>query len=305
MWYTGSQNRRCGKRDDLLGILNDLKKTGLSVSDIASAYWCERQMELNYRFGKKITAEIRTGRAMHERLEEDVNVPIMLEPTTWPDKMFKMIYTSYLAVSGLQKRGKGREIQMYGSINGYRLSGRIDQLEMEGGKVVISDDKTRTGSSPPSDAQVLTNRIQMFTYRKMLDDARGGSYGFQNFSRAYQVEKMTLSDQFRRQLKMTGVEEGLSSVDAVSRAYFGALGKLPEPSDTLRVRYIDKTTGDEIRIYSFDYNPQEAQEAIRYTLQFWNGERQSNPVKEEEKWKCNSCRFFGDQCKVWWPQGRL
>ena len=263
-----------------MSVLSDLKKTGLSVSDIASAYWCERQMELNYRFGKKITAEIKAGRAVHEKLEEDVNVPIMLEPTTWPDKMFKMIYTSYLAVSGLQKRGKGREIQMYGSINGYRLSGRIDQLEMEGGKVVISDDKTRTGPSPPSDAQVLTNRIQMFIYRKMLDDARSGSYSYQNFSRAYQPEKMLMSDQFRRQLRMTGVDASLSSVEAVARAYFERLTKIPQPSDRLRVRYIDKTTGDEIRIYSFDYNPQETQEVIRYVLQFWNGERESAPVKE-------------------------
>lgn len=288
-----------------MGVLNDLKKSGLSVSDISSAYWCERQMELNYRFGKKITAEIKAGRAVHEKLEEDVNVPIMLEPTTWPDKMFKMIYTSYLAVSGLQKRGKGREIQMYGSINGYRLSGRIDQLEMEGGKVVISDDKTRTGPTPPSDAQVLTNRIQMFMYRKMLDDARAGSYSFQNFSRAYQPEKMLMSDQFKRQLKMTGVDQSLSSVEAIARAYFESLARIPEPSDRLKVRYIDKTTGDEIRIYSFDYNAQAAQEAIKYVLQFWNGERESNPVKEDEKWKCNSCKFFGEQCKVWWPQSRL
>jgi CRISPR/Cas system-associated exonuclease Cas4 (RecB family) len=290
---------------DPLSVLSDLKKTGLSVSDIASAYWCERQMELNYRFGKKITAEIKAGRAVHEKLEEDINVPIMLEPTTWPDKMFKMIYTSYLAVSGLQKRGKGREIQIYGSINGYRLSGRIDQLEMEGGSVVISDDKTRTGPSPPSDAQVLTNRIQMFIYRKMLDDARSGSYSYQNFGKAYQPERMLLSDQFRRQLKATGIDPSLSSVEAVARAYFDSLTKIPRPSDRLRVRYIDKTTGDEIRLYSFDYNPKETQEAIRHVLQFWNGERESEPVKEEEKWKCNSCKFFGEQCKVWWPQGKL
>ncbi len=288
-----------------MSVLSDLKKTGLSVSDIASAYWCERQMELNYRFGKKITAEIRAGRAVHERLEEDVNVPLALEPTTWPDKMFKMVYTSYLAVRGLQERGKGREIQMYGSINGYRLSGRIDQLEMEGGKVVISDDKTRTGPSPPSDAQVLTNRIQMFMYRKMVDDARSGSYSYQNFSKAYQPERMRLSDQFKRQLKATGVEGSLAGVEPVSRAYFDALLKMPEPSDRLKVRYIDKTTGNEIRIYSFDYNGQETQDAIRHVLQFWNGERESQPVKEAEKWKCNSCKFFGDQCKVWWPQGRL
>jgi CRISPR/Cas system-associated exonuclease Cas4 (RecB family) len=288
-----------------MSVLSDLKKTGLSVSDIASAYWCERQMELNYRFGKKITEQIKKGRQMHEELEEKVNIPVMLEPTTWPDKMYKMIYTSYMAVSGLSKRGKGREIQMYGSIGGYRLSGRIDQLEMEGGKVVISDDKTRNGASAPSDAQVLTNRIQMFTYRKMLDDTRSGSYSYQNFNAAYQIGKMMLSDQFKRQLRSTGVEEDVSTIDSVSRAYFDALTKIPAPSDTLRVRYIDKTTGDEIRIYSFDYNMQETQEVIQYVLRYWNGERESQPVKEAEKWKCNSCKFFGDQCKVWWPpQGR-
>ena len=49
---------------------------------------------------------------------------------------------------------------------------------------------------------------------------------------------------------------------------------------------------------------EEAQEAIKYVLQFWNGERESAPVKEAEKWKCNSCKFFGGQCKVWWTPGQ-
>ncbi|MDE1865618.1 MAG: PD-(D/E)XK nuclease family protein [Candidatus Micrarchaeota archaeon] len=262
-------------------------------------------MELNYKFGRKITEEIKKGRQMHEEMEGKVNIPVMLEPTTWPDSLFKILYTSYLAVSGLRERGKGREIQMYGSIGGYRLSGRIDQLETEGGKVVISDDKTRSDPSPPSDAQILTNKVQMFMYRKMLDDARSGEYTLQNFSRAYQIDKMQLSEQFKRQLRATGVGDGLSTLKSVADAYFDELKGIPEPSARLRVRYIDKMTGDEIRIYSFDYNPEEAQGIIKHVLQFWNGERESEPVKEGEKWKCNHCKFFGEQCKVWWPQGKL
>jgi hypothetical protein len=41
---------------------------------------------------------------------------------------------------------------------------------------------------------------------------------------------------------------------------------------------------------------------VKYVLGYWNGERESNPVPESEKWKCEWCEFFGDKCKVWWGQ---
>ena len=289
----------------MLSVLSDLKKSGLSVSDLSSQYWCERQMELNYKFGKKITAQIKSGTKMHEELEEKVNIPVMLEPTSWPDSLFKILYTSYLAVTNLQKKGKGREVQMYGSINGYRLSGRIDELELEGSKVIISDDKTKTGTKLPSDAQLVTNKVQMFMYRKMMDDIRSGSYSFENFKVAQNLGRMVLSPNFLMQLKMTGVDPNLSSLDNIAKAYFTELSRLPTPSDTLRVRYIDKTTGDEIKAYNFEYNVQETQAIIQYVIKYWNGERPSAPVPESEKWKCNFCKFFGGECKVWYNQGQL
>ena len=51
-------------------------------------------MELNYIHGAKITAEIKKGRALHEELENETNVPIVLMPKSYADVMYKMIYTS-------------------------------------------------------------------------------------------------------------------------------------------------------------------------------------------------------------------
>ena len=81
-----------------MGVLNDLKKTGITVSDITSQYWCELQMEYNYRYGQKITRAMKEGKAMHAELEDEVNVPILLQPRSYPDSLYKNLYTSLEAI---------------------------------------------------------------------------------------------------------------------------------------------------------------------------------------------------------------
>ncbi len=289
----------------MVSVMSKLKKTSIKVSDIAAQYWCERQMELNYLYGAKITKEIKKGKAIHEALEGEANVPIMLQPRSYADSIYKSMYTSYVSLSSLREKGKAREIQIYGSINGYKMVGRIDQLEIDKGDVLIVEDKTKANGRVPSDAQLSINKAQLLIYRKMLEDIAARSYGIENFNSAYQINKLVLSEEFMRQMEAIGVESRLREINAMASAFFKAYLDLGRLSDRVRIRYIDQSTHDEIGIYNFDYNKNEVNDIITYVLKYWNGECESRPVAEQEKWKCKFCAFFGKECKVYWPQKGL
>lgn len=282
--------------------MSDLKKSSISVSDIASQYWCELQMENNYRYGQKITKAMKEGRVIHEELEEEVNIPIMLQPKSYPDSLYKILYTSLEATKALKANKKTREIQLYGSINGYKLVGKIDNLEIRNGMVIVSEDKTRQSNKMPSEAQQLIHRIQVMVYRKLLEDLRTGSYGFQNFDAAYKPAAMQLTDEFKRQLNAISVPAQSQSISSIAKELFTALNGMERISNTLIIRYIEQFTGKEIKQFTFEYSETEMNDIIKYILKYWNGERKAMPVPESEKWKCNHCMFFGKECKVWWDQ---
>lgn len=262
-------------------------------------------MEYNYRYGQKITREIKSGKTIHEELENEVNVPIILQPKSYADAFYKKIYTSTEALKALKAKKKTREVQLYGSIGGYTIVGKIDQLEMKGNEVIISEDKTRANGNVPSQAQQLVHKIQVMVYKKLLDDVKSGSYGFNNFEIAYHIRSLQLTDEFKRQLDALNIARDMQEIPAISRKFFDELHSMGKVSDTLRIRYINQFTGDEIKSHTIDYRKEEMDGIIRYVLKYWNGERDSMPVPEDEQWKCKFCIFYGDKCKVWWKQKAL
>ncbi len=288
-----------------MSVLEKLHKSSISITDIASQYWCEKQMELNYRYGKSITEAIKKGRYIHEELEEQVNIPIILQPKGYADALYKSLYTSYMALNALANDKKTREVAIYGSANGYKLVGKIDQLEIKDGELFIVEDKTRGNDNIPSSAQRLTHKVQVVFYYRLLRDIKEQSYTIENFRIAYRAEKLSLSEEFTRQLSALGVKESLYTVDAIAREYFKSIINLPGLSDTLTIRYINQFTGKEIKAYRLKYDGEEAEGMLRYILKYWNGEREALPVPKEESWKCRYCVFYGKECRVWWPQKQL
>ncbi len=288
-----------------MSVLNDLHKSSIRVSDITAQYWCERQMEFNYKYGQKITKEIKEGKVIHEELESEVNVPIILQPKNYADALYKTIYTSAEALKALKTNKKTREVQIYGSIGGYTVVGKIDQLEMRDGLVVISEDKTRANGAIPSNSQQLVHKIQVLIYKKLLDDLKEGHYGYNNFEVAYHINSLKLTDEFKRQLDALKIAAPLQNISSVAKNFFAELKSLDGISDTLHIRYLNQFTGEEIKQHRLEYKKEEINEIIKYVLKYWNGERESAPVPEQEKWKCNYCVFFGKECKVWWNQKGL
>ncbi len=285
--------------------LKKLKKSSIRATDIAAQYWCERQMELQYIHGTKITAEIKKGAQIHEELEEETNVPIVLMPKSYADVMYKILYTSAMALETLFKNKKSREIQIYGFLNGFPLVGKMDQLEIKDNEVFVWEDKTKASDNLPTEPQLNTHRIQVMIYRKMLDDIRKKAYTIDQFRRKYGILNLKITEEFSRQLDALNIEKSMQTVDSVTQRYFALLSKIENLSDTLHIRYINQFTGKEIKVYRFVYDEKEMQNALEFVLKYWRGERESLPVPETEKWKCNYCVFFGKECKVWWSQKSL
>jgi exonuclease V len=262
-------------------------------------------MEFNYKYGQKITREIKEGKTIHEELENEVNIPIILQPKNYADALYKTIYTSTEALKALKEKKKTREVQVYGSINGYTVVGKIDQLEIKDNKVVISEDKTRANGNIPSESQQLVHKIQVLVYKKLLDDLRAGNYGFNNFEVAYHIKTLKITDEFKRQLDALKISSSMQDIPAVSKSLFSELKLLDGISETMHIRYIDQFTGKEIKSHKVEYKKEELDQILKYVLKYWNGERESAPVPEDEKWKCRFCVFYGKECKVWWNQKAL
>jgi len=282
------------------GVLEKLGKNGISATDIASQFWCEKQMELNYLYGKRYTKEMARGAKIHEELQAETYVPLTVEPINYTDFLYKELYENYLALKGLKQRGVGREIIIFGSINGFKLSGKIDELKLENGKIVVIEVKTRETRYVINEAVVKPHRVQAMLYKYMLDEIVSKSYTHENFENAYLKGLKPLSNRFLDQLKALSIEGNLLSIESVSKKVFEEIYTLPPIGDELELHYIDRFTGEKVQTMKFKYNKEELKKLLIGAMRYWNGEVKARPVSEEEKWKCRFCRFYGKECKVWY-----
>jgi len=284
------------------GVLKRLGKSSILVTDIANQFWCERQMEYNYLYGKKYTKFMERGKQLHEELQGEVYVPLTIEPVTYEDLMYKIAYENYRSLLSLKEKGICRELRVYGSINGYRLSGQIDEMRIVGGKVKVIERKTTDANRELTEVYTRPHLVQVRLYRKMLGDIKAKRYTHENFTRTYRLTKNGLSDVFKRELSAMGIREELANPYAISEKMFEELYSIPALSDRLEVVYVDRFSGKQISSTEIEYSEDEAMGEISYALKFWNGERESVPVVEAENWKCRFCKFFGNECKVWWTE---
>lgn len=282
------------------GVLKRLGKSSIQVTDIANQFWCERQMEYNYLYGKKYTKFMARGKQMHEALQDEVYVPLTIEPVTYEDFMYKTAYENYRSLASLKEKGICRELRIYGSLNGYRLSGQIDEMKVVSGKSKIIERKTTDASRKLTEVYSRPHITQVMVYRMLLGDIKARKYTHENFSRIYGLTDEGLSDTFKRELHAMGIKDELISPYMMSKKMFEEFDAIPDLSNKLEVVYVDRFSGKQISSIEVDYDEEKMADKMTYVLKFWNGERESAPVAEAEKWKCNFCKFFGKECRVWW-----
>ncbi|MDE1845956.1 MAG: PD-(D/E)XK nuclease family protein [Candidatus Micrarchaeota archaeon] len=290
-----------------IGVLEKLKKNSILATDIASQFWCELQMELNYIHGKEYTKAMAGGAKVHKALEKEAHVAIEAEPQGYADFLYKEAYENYLAYKSLNEKGIGREIKVYGSINGFKVSGKIDELKVKDGKVVIVETKTKSlnakldGSNVKEikETTMRTHKVQIMVYKKLLEDLWKREYTYQNFYTSYGIGKMLLSEKFLKQLELLSIPEEMRNLNAIYGLMFEQLYKIPQVSDTLIISYVDRATGEEFASVAVEYNKDDFDKTLKDIMGYWLGERTARPVTREENWKCNWCKFFGNECKVW------
>ncbi|MGC8675949.1 MAG: PD-(D/E)XK nuclease family protein [Candidatus Micrarchaeia archaeon] len=285
--------------------LKKLGKSSISATDLASQFWCEKQMELNYLYGRKYTEEMRKGRQMHADLQAEVFVPLNIEPVTYADFLYKTGYEDYMALKTLGQKGVCRELRIYGSVSGYRIVGQIDELRMEDGKVRILELKTvqPNGAKPAVDsARAKPHIVQIMTYKKLLEDIRSGRYTLRNFSNSYGIKEKKVSDTFARALHAIGVKDELFDLEKIYGLVFDEIRSLPEISEKLEIYYIDRFTGMRSSSIIINYDEKKIYDELVFAMQYWSGKREALPVSKDEVWKCNLCKFYGKECTVWWPK---
>ncbi|MGC8710485.1 MAG: PD-(D/E)XK nuclease family protein [Candidatus Micrarchaeia archaeon] len=285
------------KQKDILGKLG---KSSILATDIASQFWCEKQMELNYIYGKRYTKAMAKGTKIHEELQAQTYVPLAIEPINYTDYLYKEGYENYLSLKSLKSKGVGREIKVYGSINGYRLVGKIDELKMVRGKVVVVENKTREMKYQISEAIMRPHKIQVMLYKKILDDIMSKNYTIDNFMNTYGKGLKPMSEHFFQQLEAFNIEKSLASIEGIYKKMFEEIYTMPPISESLEVQYIDRYTGEKAAAVSFKYEKEKFEDLIINAMKYWNGEVEARPVSESEKWKCKFCKFFGNECKVWY-----
>jgi exonuclease V len=114
--------------------LEKFKKKSISVSDIASQFWCEKKLELTYVYGKKISEEQKKGKELHEELEREVEKIVDIEPINFADNLFIKFFNLLKSLEHLEREGIAREIPIFGSIEGFFITGQIDEIQKRNGK---------------------------------------------------------------------------------------------------------------------------------------------------------------------------
>ncbi len=286
-------------------VMKKLGKSSISVTDIANQFWCEKQMECNYLYGKKYTKEMARGKAIHHDLQDEVFIPLTIEPVTYGDYMFKTAYENHRSLKSLKEKGMCRELRIYGALNGFRLSGQIDEMKIKDGLVEVVEKKTTEAKRQLTEMYTRPHRVQVMLYRKMLADVKNKHYTHDNLVKAYGLNTLTLSDTFKRELHAIGIADEFVDTPAMFKKMFEEVYLMPELSNKVEVAYIDRFSGAQISTVEMEYRDYEVNKYISISLQYWNGEREAAPVIKEENKKCTFCKFFGKECKVWWKQANL
>ena len=175
-------------------------------------------------------------------------------------------------------------------------------MKVKDGKVLVVERKTTEVGKQLTGSYTKPHIVQIMLYRKLVEDIRTRSYAFENFCAVYGVGpgKEGVSEAFRRELIAMGIKDENLDVYAMYKKMFDEMYSMPELSDRLEVAYVDRFSGKQIASLDVEYSDAAVNKEIVYAMGYWLGKRESAPVPEDEAGKCNICKFFGKECKVWW-----
>ncbi|MEM3791589.1 MAG: PD-(D/E)XK nuclease family protein [Candidatus Micrarchaeaceae archaeon] len=265
----------------------------IRVNELIEQIWCEKKLDLTLKYGSKKTPKMAMGKQIHEEMKAKGYVELKAKPVNFADYLFKIGYEAISSIKMLKDSGVCRELSIYGSYNGLTVSGKIDEIDLQKGLAKVVE--LKTGKVPASNGVFALHRMQAFIYRKMLEDLRNGNYRFDLFSKFFRIENLKVSKEFEGELKSLEINENL---EEVYKYLFEEFRDMPELSNNVEIRYIDEDgVNGSVEI---EYSEKDVNEMFEYLKGYWLNEREAQPVKPNETWKCNICEFFGNKCKVYY-----
>lgn len=271
------------------------RRRGLSVTDLTSTEWCEKQMEFFLNLGRpEKTDAMKAGSARHEALEQEVIKRVKVEVKSKEDMWALKLINFIVGANQLVFDGLTRELPLIGFTEGVWIIGIIDEMRMpltEADKVAtLVDTKTRVRATLPSEPQRRNGRFQLMCYKHLWDTLAAGKFPDSQFFDFFSLNPNSV---LSTDIKNSTVKAGCpaETLSDVVRYYKNACHMLPQANSQLLLRYETQVDQTLIGEDQFEYDSDFLETHIKSSLEFWVGNRRPNYAPKEERWKCNYCKF--------------
>ncbi|XP_073143540.1 exonuclease V, chloroplastic [Henckelia pumila] len=271
------------------------RRRGLSVTDITSTEWCEKQMEFFLLLGRpKSTEAMKAGSARHMQLEEEVVKRVKIDVESIED-MWAVKFMNFIwGANQLLFEGLTRELPVVGFVEGVWMVGVIDEIRMplvESERMpLLVDTKTRVRATLPAEPQRRNGRLQLMCYKYLWDSLVASKFPSQKFFDYFSLNPHhILSPEVRQVTEKSGFPS--ETLDDLVRYFQNSSCLLPRAQDQLLLRYELQEDQSLLGEDQFDYEPEWFESQIKSCIEFWQGEREAICTPTEERWKCKFCKF--------------
>ncbi|XP_075634559.1 exonuclease V, chloroplastic-like [Castanea sativa] len=270
-------------------------KTGLFVGDITATEWCEKKMEFLLLFGQRRNTEaMKTGRARHAKLEEEVVKKVDLHVKSDEDAWAVKLTNFIIGANQLLLDGLTRELPLIGFAEGVWMVGMVDEVRMPVTETdrnpILVDIKTRVRDTLPAEPQRRNGRLQLMCYKYLWDNLVADSFPSKQFFDFFTLNPYyILSKEIREITAKSGFP--VKTLDDVVRCYRNICSKLSPAKHELLLRYEYQKDNSVLGEDRFAYDSDWLKSQIMSCLEFWLGGREANCTPKEERWKCWFCQF--------------
>ncbi|CAN6358376.1 unnamed protein product [Urochloa humidicola] len=276
------------------------ERRALAVTDITATEWCDKQMEFMLKHGKpERTEAMKAGSDRHAQLDDEVvrtvDVAIRSAEEFWSVRITNFIVgTNQLMVEGIT-----REIPVFGVVEGLWTIGIIDEIQLPRNSIsfqpILVDTKTRCRPKCPPEAQKRNGRLQLMCYKYLWDNLITKKFPAENFFSYFDLDpNYLLSDDVRRYINSLGFNA--KTFEDVLKYFKITCHTLWcfQSQEQLLLRYELQADHSLLEEYHFIYDARWFKDQIQEVVSFWQRSREPKFVTEEERWKCDICKFAPD-----------
>jgi len=287
----------------------------LGPSTIASQFWCEMAVDLRRQYGEVQTPEKEKGSEIHKDRFLEVLEEIEVEINTPADKLHSNIHNMIVGLELYQKEGLTRELPILSKFGSALIKGIIDEIrlieEVEGvgikktkhKRTQIVEMKTRKSLNPPSQQQIIKDKMQGMIYWFVLNAMINGKTEMGDFWTAYGVDliepdfnEIILSEEYMKSLDIPEDKwsefGSLLSMGSLINETIKKFKELPELSKTIEIIYINQKTLTEVHREKYKFDERFFTRGMKWALEYWSGKRGPASVGDANNWKCNFCGYY-------------